>query len=159
VIGWDAYVSRAHIALEPMGEEWLAVDDGLSRNGTWLNGTRLSGRRRLANGDRLRVGATVLTFRPAGPASTVGTLAPPSPPVKISEGQQRVLQALLRPMRESERPTLPATNKEIAEELQVAVATVVDHLKKLSRRLDIAALPQGQRRFALANRALELNLV
>ena len=34
------------------------MDDGLSRNGTFVNGERLSGRRRLTDGDTLRFGGT-----------------------------------------------------------------------------------------------------
>src|SRR3954470_4771362 len=42
---WDARVSRVHAALERVGEAWVLMDDGLSHNGTWVNGERLTGRR------------------------------------------------------------------------------------------------------------------
>src|SRR3954447_21422341 len=57
---WDAEVSRAHAQLQPVGREWTICDDGLSRNGTWVNGERVSGRRRLSDGDTIRVGRTML---------------------------------------------------------------------------------------------------
>src|ERR1700760_4700567 len=44
---WDQEVSRAHALLEPVGEEWTLVDDGLSRNGSFVNGSRVHGRQRL----------------------------------------------------------------------------------------------------------------
>jgi pSer/pThr/pTyr-binding forkhead associated (FHA) protein len=48
----DDEVSRVHAMLEPVGNEWTVVDDGLSRNGTYVNGTRVHGRRRLATAMR-----------------------------------------------------------------------------------------------------------
>ena len=42
---WDTEVSRLHAQLEPVGSDWIVVDDGLSRNGTHVNGERGAGRR------------------------------------------------------------------------------------------------------------------
>ena len=61
-LGWDAKVSRLHAELEHAGGWWTIVDDGLSRNGTFVNGDRLQGRRRLYDGDTVRVGDTALSF-------------------------------------------------------------------------------------------------
>ena len=33
----DSQVSRVHAELETVGEHWLVADEGLSRNGTYLN--------------------------------------------------------------------------------------------------------------------------
>jgi pSer/pThr/pTyr-binding forkhead associated (FHA) protein len=38
------------------------TDDGLSRNGTFVNDRRVEGRRRLTDGDLLRCGETLLLF-------------------------------------------------------------------------------------------------
>ena len=62
-LGWDPEVSRTHAQLELVGGEWMLADDGLSRNGSFVNGERVPGRRRLADGDVLRVGRTTLVFR------------------------------------------------------------------------------------------------
>jgi len=35
---WDAEVSRVHAELVRVGEDWAVVDDGLSRNGSLVNG-------------------------------------------------------------------------------------------------------------------------
>ena len=59
---WDADVSRVHAELSRLADDWTVVDDGLSRNGTFVNDERVDGRRRLFDGDRLRCGATVLEF-------------------------------------------------------------------------------------------------
>src|ERR1700740_332743 len=38
---WDPDVSRAHAELERVGGIWTLSDDGLSRNGTFVNGERV----------------------------------------------------------------------------------------------------------------------
>jgi class 3 adenylate cyclase len=60
---WDPSVSLLHAEAIPLGSHWLIADDGVSRNGTFVNGERLAGRRRLRHGDAVRVGRTTLTFR------------------------------------------------------------------------------------------------
>ena len=55
---WDDEVSRLHAELVRMGEDWVLCDDGLSHNGTFVNGERVRGRRRLRDGDVVTVGAT-----------------------------------------------------------------------------------------------------
>ena len=40
---------------------WVLVDDGLSSNGTFVNGERLNGTRRLDDGDTIRFGTTTVT--------------------------------------------------------------------------------------------------
>lgn len=60
---WDREVSRVHAQLERVGADWTVRDDGLSRNGTWINGERLHGSRRLADGDTVKVGRTLLVVR------------------------------------------------------------------------------------------------
>ena len=46
-----------HAALERAGEEWTVVDDGLSHNGTFVAGERVTARRRLRDGDVIAIGA------------------------------------------------------------------------------------------------------
>ena len=73
---WDPEVSTIHAQLERVGDDWALVDDGLSRNGSFINGERMVGRRRLHNGDRLRFGRTPLSFHAplqAGDRTLIGT--------------------------------------------------------------------------------------
>jgi hypothetical protein len=63
VLSWDEDVSRVHAELQRMGGEWVVVDDGLSRNGTFLNGERIEGRRMLRHGDEMRFGKTTVQFK------------------------------------------------------------------------------------------------
>src|SRR5438034_2671300 len=46
-LSWDRRVSGVHARLERLGGDWTVEDDGLSRNGTFVNGERVAGRRRL----------------------------------------------------------------------------------------------------------------
>src|SRR5215510_5872834 len=59
---WDAEVSRLHAELVRLGEEWVVCDEGLSHNGTFVNGARVRGRRRLQDGDAITVGATTMSL-------------------------------------------------------------------------------------------------
>jgi hypothetical protein len=155
---WDHRVSRVHAALEQVAGEWSVVDDGLSRNGTWVNGERLTGRRRLHDGDTVRVGATVLAFRdPAGDATAAGATltaagAPPTGDV-LTPAQRRVLVALCRPYRDSAVAS-PASNGDVARELCVSVDAVKTTLRQLFDLFGIGDLPQGQKRASLALQAL-----
>jgi predicted component of type VI protein secretion system len=59
---WDPDVSRVHAELVRLADDWTVTDDGLSRNGTFVNDRRVEGRRRLMDGDLLRCGDTLLLF-------------------------------------------------------------------------------------------------
>ena len=71
-LAWDAEVSRAHARLERVAGRWTVVDDGLSRNGTFVGGERIRGRRALDPGALVRVGRTTLVLR-GGAHNAVGT--------------------------------------------------------------------------------------
>jgi pSer/pThr/pTyr-binding forkhead associated (FHA) protein len=59
---WDRAVSRRHAALEHNDEGWYVVDDGMSTNGTMVNGERIRGRRFLRDRDVVQVGESGLAF-------------------------------------------------------------------------------------------------
>ena len=66
VLSGDGEVSRTHAELELIGEDWTVSDDGLSRNGTFVNGKRITQRRRLVGWGRARVRHdTIVEFRVA----------------------------------------------------------------------------------------------
>jgi serine phosphatase RsbU (regulator of sigma subunit) len=69
-------VSRFH-ALVELDRGRYCVEDKGSRNGTLLNGKRLTGRAPLRSGDRLIIGGVELTF--LEDADAVGSARPPSP--------------------------------------------------------------------------------
>lgn len=59
VITGDSYVSGHHARIA-RGDDAVAVDDLGSRNGTYLNGTRIDRQHTVHIGDRIQVGYTVL---------------------------------------------------------------------------------------------------
>ena len=158
---WDEQVSALHAELLQVAGEWLLVDDGLSRNGTHVNGERVSGRRRLHDADELRIGQTVIVFRkPAETRRRITVVADAGQSVvEVSPSQKRVLVALCRPAAEGVAFARPATNQEIAEELSLTVAAVKTHLRTLFQRFEIESLPQNEKRAELARRALESGAV
>ncbi|HEV2787420.1 MAG TPA: FHA domain-containing protein, partial [Solirubrobacteraceae bacterium] len=126
---WDAEVSRLHATLERVGDEWTFVDDGRSHNGSYIDGERVIGRRRLRDGDVIAVGRTTLVFRsPTGRESLRTATSQQRAVPKVSEAQLRVLGALCRPYRESSY-AVPPSNKAIAHELVIGVETVKTHMR------------------------------
>ena len=158
---WDARVSRVHAAIERLGDAWTLTDDGLSHNGTWLNGERVTGRRRLRDGDTITIGGTLVVFRaPAGSSASRPTLTAAGPHVGelLTPAQRRVLVALCRPFKDSPYGT-PASNARIAAELVVSVDTVKGTLRALFEAFGIHELPQNEKRSALALQALRSGVI
>ena len=158
---WDTEVSRLHAELERLGDEWTAADDGLSRNGSFVNGRRISGRQRLRDGDVLRVGRTHIAYRvPESAAESSPTVAAGSRAElpALSATQRSVLAALCRPYKDTELAT-PATNQQIADELYLSVDAVKAHLRTLFGYFGVQHLPQNQKRSYLAMRALQDGVV
>lgn len=161
VLDWDRQVSRSHAQVERVGADWMLVDDGLSRNGTYVNAERVAGRRRLVDGDVLRIGQTTLVYRAprVGQESTLAAIA--APLARITDGERRVLVALCAPFLAADRgqATAPASNRDIAAALNLSQESVKTHVRSLFGKLGIGDLPQYQKRTALARRALESQLV
>jgi pSer/pThr/pTyr-binding forkhead associated (FHA) protein len=159
-LGWDREVSRLHAQLEPVGQHWVLVDDGLSRNGSFVNGERVTGQRLLRDGDRLCFGETPVLYRASahgGESSTVGVTTGPMS-IPLSPTQRRILIALCRPVRDSAFAT-PQTNREIADEVALSVDAVKAHLRTMFERFGLEDLPQNQKRARLAAIALLQGIV
>jgi pSer/pThr/pTyr-binding forkhead associated (FHA) protein len=158
---WDPELSRLHAELQRRAGEWTVCDDGFSQNGTWVNGLRLAGRRRLADGDLLKVGRTHIIFRdPAGgglgPTMVPGEL---SATPRFSEQQQRILRALCRPLFRDGEGINPATDAEVAEATGIAVGDVAVELDHLGRVLGLEDMPQADQRAEIALLAMRSGLV
>jgi FHA domain len=160
-IGWDPSVSALHAELEQRAGEVAVVDDGLSRNGTYVNGERVHGRRRLQDGDMLRFGATVVLVR--NPSSTKGgpTLLDMDHVVAadLSEQQRKVLIALCRPFRNDAAFESPPTNQQLAAQLYLSVSAIKLHLRALFEKFEIPDLPQNKKRLALVRSALQSGVI
>ncbi len=159
---WDGYVSGVHAEIRQIAGEWTVTDEGLSRNGTYVNGERLSGRQRLRDGDAVRIGASVIAYHgptTAGPALTTSVAENDARVVHITDGQRRVLVALCRPYKDARGFLVPASNQTIADEVFLSVDAVKGHLRALFAAFGIDDLPQNQKRARLAELALGWGLI
>ena len=160
-IDWDEEVSALHAQIEVVGDECTMLDDGLSRNGSFVGEERVHGRRRLRDGDTLRFGRTLVLYRRPGADAPEATVIASEVPAAaaVSPGQRRVLVALCRPFKDGSAFATPPTNQAIAEELHLSVDAVKTHMRALFEKLGVEDLPQNQKRLALVERALQSGVV
>nr|WP_194289748.1 FHA domain-containing protein [Nocardia macrotermitis] len=161
-LSWDAEVSRLHAAVEYLGAQWTIVDDGLSRNGTFVNGERLAGRRRLAAGDRIRVGTSLVSFHDySGTPDDATRISSGSFPTlrSLTDTQRSVLIALCRPYKNNAGFATPASNQQIADELFLSVDAIKTHLRTLFSKFGVEDLPQNQKRVRLAGLAIQSGII
>lgn len=160
-IDWDGQVSTLHAVIQRLAGEVTLVDDGLSTNGSYVNGQRVRGMRRLRDRDTLRVGRTVVLVRNVGDRERKTTVAasPEAFAFGLTDQQRRVLGVLCRPLRFANALATLPTNQEIADEVHLSVAAVKLHLRTLFDKFNIAHLPQNKKRLVLAQRALESGLL
>jgi hypothetical protein len=160
-LAWDPEVSRLHAELEYKGGEWTLCDDGFSQNGTFVNGLRIHGRRRLTDGDLLRVGQTAIVYCDPGVSGLGVTLAPGELGIapKFSEQQQRILRALCRPLMGDGEGINPAPDADIATATGIPEDVVTTELDHLGRSFGLQDMPPADRRAEIALLALRSGLV
>src|SRR3712207_1031533 len=158
---WDRQVSRLHAELRCLAGEWTVNDDGLSQNGTYVNEVRLVGRRRLFDGDDVRVGQTHLAFHDPSATSTGLTLLPGelNATTAFSEQQHAILRELCRPFAQDGDRVRAASDGEIGEALGLPPRTVLNELTALYEAFGVAELPDGTARKEVARAALATGLV
>jgi pSer/pThr/pTyr-binding forkhead associated (FHA) protein len=159
---WDPEVSRLHAELSLRAGEWTVCDDGLSQNGTWVNGLRLTGRRRLNDEDLVRIGRTELMFRqPVIGTVSLPTLVPGelSATPSFSEQQQRILQSLCKPLFADGDGINPSTDEEIAADTGIPQAQVEVELDHLARALGLDDMPPKHRRAEIGLLAMRSGLI
>jgi len=160
-LDWDPEVSTLHAQIDVVGDDCTLVDEGLSRNGSFVNEERVSGRRLLRDGDIVRVGKTAVLYRAPGSATADSTVisADALTAGGVSPAQRRVLLGLCRPFKEGATFATPTTNKQIAEELHLSVDAVKTHLRALFEKFGLEDLPQNRKRVSLVERAMQSGLV
>ncbi len=157
-LAWDTEVSRLHAVLEHEGGEWTIADEGLSRNGSFVNGRRLRGRCRLRDGDAISIGGTLLVFVCGDGGGTTTAASQTLEPPPLSDAQRRVLASLCGPLDEAPFAG-PRSNKEIADDLYLSVETVKTHLRTLFDLFGVGDLPQNRKRAELVRRAFETGVL
>lgn len=156
---WDERVSRLHAQVELVGSDWVVIDDGLSANGTWIGAERIASRRRLQDGDVVRVGETLIAF--CSPSATGTPTAPGGDlqsVLRISPAQQRVLLSLCRPFLE-DRSVVPPSNSQLSAELFLSENSIKSHLRSLYELFGLDQVESRQKRAALVERAVSIGAV
>jgi len=159
-LDFDDEVSRVHAELARVGGEWAVLDDGLSRNGSFVNGERVAGRRRLRDGDALRFGGTLVLYR--SPLEAEAETVPAKDRLEaadVTPTQRRVLVALCRPFGSGSEFAAPASNREIADQVFLSVDAVKANLRALFERFEVGDLPQNKKRVRLAELALRSGVI
>ena len=157
-LGWDEEVSGLHAQIAVVARRGTLVDDGLSRNGSYVNEVRVHGRRHLRDGDAIRFGRTTVVYRRPGDSAPEATAIATDVPAAatVSPAQRKVLVALCRPYKDGGGFATPATNQQIGAELHLSVDAVKTHMRALFEKLGVGDLPQNQKRVALVERALQI---
>jgi pSer/pThr/pTyr-binding forkhead associated (FHA) protein len=157
----DATVSRLHAILENHGSAWSIRDMG-SRNGTYVNGEKITAERVLRSGDEVRIGKSRVVYleaRQSGVPVEEATIVPDAAqlPPRLTRREIDVLMMLCRPLVSDDPFPEPASVRRMAGELYVTEAAVKQHLQNL---YDKFAIPtEGDRRVRLANEALRRGAV
>ena len=127
VLAADDSASRLHAVLERLGPGWWLRDLG-SRNGTFVNGTRVSEGRTLQHGDELRIGSTRLVYRISRPSEDdqAVTLAREAAP-PLTPRERQVFGLLVR----------GKLNKQIAHELGTTERTVKAHRQQVMEKIKV----------------------
>ena len=157
---WDREVSRLHAEITRLGGEWTISDDGLSQNGTFVNEVRLTGRRRLMDGDLVRVGRTSMTFRSPPAGTGVLTLLPGelSAATTLSEQQHAVLTELCRPIARNPGAP-PASDQTIAQALNIPQDVAATEVLGLLAAFGLDDIPPEEARLEAAQASLVSGLV
>ncbi|MFD6390694.1 FHA domain-containing protein [Nocardia sp. NPDC060259] len=152
----DPDISRVHALIERIGTYWIITDESFSRNGTFVNSTRIRGRRTLRPGDVIRIGDSALTYQ-EDPATDcveteIGDTLGTHP--DLTPAQHAVLTELCRPFRDGTEYPIPASNHDIADALHLSTETVKSHLRALGVKFQIDDFPRHQKRARLVALAL-----
>ena len=154
---WDSTVSRLHAVVERFPSGWCIRDMG-SRNGTYLNGERISGERVLRPGDEIRVGETRISFRMARGADVPTPTSAAEAAPELTRRERDVLIALCRPVLTRTILAEPAGIRDIAAELVLSESAVKKHIGRLFDKFTILD-PQDRRRGHLVSEAIRRGAV
>jgi DNA-binding CsgD family transcriptional regulator len=144
----DAEASALHAILAPLAGVWT-VRDLSSRNGTFINGERISSERRLRRGDEIRIGRCRLVFRGEASAEPLEATAVPERVPNVTRREHDVLVAIFGGHLPGEVFLEPATTRQVAEALHVSDAAVKQHLLHLYRKFGLTGPECTRARLAI----------
>jgi pSer/pThr/pTyr-binding forkhead associated (FHA) protein len=148
----DPRVSRAHAAVEKLGDVWTLRDLG-SSNGTHFRGMRISGTVILRDGDVFQIGDTIITVHLQEPPSAeVKTITDGQLPLpRFTRRETDILQHLCQPLMGIPPEAVPGPT-EIGTILHITPDAVKKYLRRLAHQLGV---PQGRgMREAIAREAI-----
>lgn len=132
----DGTVSRLHAELTATGDGWQIADCG-SRNGTFVNGRRLSAPHALSETDRILIGDYVLVLRTSDEqAETVAAADAGATRVRLETGLSAREVEVLRLV------CAGRSDQQIADELVLSVKTVHSHLDRIRTKTGCRRRPE-----------------
>jgi hypothetical protein len=151
----DDEVSRRHLELRRLGDQWTVEDLG-ARNGTQVNGDELMKRAVLHTGDEIRVGSTIISYRDYSDAGSTTGKQEPAP--AITKTEHAVLKELCRKYFSKSRTKAPSTREEMANALCVGEPAIQAHLGNLYVKFDIVG-ERGTKRELLAEKVMDRGVI
>jgi hypothetical protein len=151
----DEEVSRRHLELRLLNDGWTVEDLG-TVNGTRVNGNELLKRAVLHNGDDIRVGSTVITYRDYSDLDP--STVKPKPAPEITKTERAVLKQLCHKYFNKSLTKAPATRDEMANALFVGTAAIQAHLTNLYVKFDIEG-KRGDKRVLLAEDVIRRGVI
>lgn len=133
----DGRASRHHAEFRPQNGGWLLVDSG-SRNGTWLNGSRVSQPAPLAPGDRIQIGHSTLVFDPLN--ATSARMGPSDS--HVNRPPDRVMQIPVEETTGGSGMPLDSTTTSLARDPLVRLQLVYQFSDSLRGCFDLQKLAQ-----------------
>jgi tetratricopeptide (TPR) repeat protein len=163
---WDQGVSRVHAHLERSGDGWELVDEGRSRNGSYVNGERVTGRRVLHDADVIRLGNTVLLYR--APTSEIGARRQETGVTadlsiwaasQIEQSDLAVLRSFARAVAQADQQAAGQAEWRAAEDLDRTPEDIEAALRLLYLRFGLAQVAEHERPGLLLERARVLGVL
>jgi serine phosphatase RsbU (regulator of sigma subunit) len=134
VFSGNTTASRLHAVLELVGGRYIVEDTG-SRNGTYVNGQRVTGRTQLCNGDHLSIAGVEFRFSEEDDAVGRASSAQSGDLSRIAYDEAAESPSVLSSLEIAAPEAGSALTSFSAERLQALIAM----LKRLGRTLDIDA--------------------
>ena len=133
----DPTVSRLHAVLQTESDGWLLIDQG-SRNGTFVNGRRVTGSVKVASLDRILIGQFLLVMRDGedGSIETAAAEEVGVPRHQLATGLSARELEVLRLL------CAGHSDRAIADELVVSIKTVHSHLERIRDKTGCRRRPE-----------------